>query len=291
MNSILRRTIFSFGAFCMLFSLLSNNAYAYTFGSPHWVERPATSGYVYFIGTEYCGVDENGNNIDCTGERCRSWNLDAFFTFFDGWGYGYYDGNFYSNSSCSNSIPNLSGPAHTWMYNKEAVCPAGEVMTGTRFYEYNQEVDDEHQDAQCQPVSGLTFGASRWVVPINSGVSLAPGNKYAQCASGEVMTGISMWGKNQNLDDEHINAYCTKVTGLLSGGTYSWVSPSNAFSTLHGGYKVAVCASGSIMVGAKWYEWAEEVDDEHTDAYCYKPPAASVNVWFSSLIRRVLNYI
>jgi hypothetical protein len=287
MKYIIRKATFSFGVFCLLFSLLNNSAYAYTLGTPHWVERPNTSGYVLSLLT-YCDYDINGNPINCTPPSCDSRTIDAFSAFMPQ--YPYISSDFYSDSSCTNTIPNLSG-SHTWLYNKEAVCPAGEVMTGTRFYEYRQHVDDEHQDARCQSISGLTFGASRWVIPANSGATLAPGYKYAQCASNEVMTGISMWGKQQNLDDEHINAYCTKVTGLLSGGTYSWVSAPNAYDTLWGGYKTALCDAGSIMVGARWYEWRDEVDDEHTDVYCYKPPTVSVNVWFSSLIRRVLNYI
>jgi hypothetical protein len=162
-------------------------------------------------------------------------------------------------------------------------------MTGTRFYAWSDEVDDEHHDAKCATISGVTLGASRWVTPVNAFNELNPGYKIATCGTDEVMTGIRMYGMTNEVDDEHVIARCTKITGVSAGGTYYWKEAPNAYSELYGGYKDASCNSGDILRGARWYEWSNEVDEEHTDAYCYAPP--SVNVWFSTLMKAIRSFM
>lgn len=281
MNTAVQRSFLLSVVFCALFSIQNSFVYAYSLGAPHWVTRPSVNGGLIFGGS--CYPDINGNMV-CDPPICFAYSLDAFMPF----GIMSYDGVFYTDSSCSNP----SGiPLTTWSRIKEAICPAGEVMVGTRFYEWKNEVDEEHQDAQCASISGVTLGTSRWVIPSNAYDTLRPGYKDAVCNTNEVMTGVRMYGVGVEVDDEHIIARCTVITGVISGGGHSWKVAPNAYSSLNGSYKEASCNSGDIMRGVRWYEYAKEMDDEHTDAYCYTPPPPTVNVWFSMFVKKVLNFI
>lgn len=281
MNTVMQRNFFLFLLFCTLFSIQNSLTYAYTLGSSHWVSQPDINGSLLFGGS--CYYPENADPY-CDPPLCMSYTKDNFMIF----GQYSYDNVFYTDSSCS--IP--SGiPWTTWSRIKEATCPAGEVMVGTRFYEWFKEIDTEHEDAKCATISGATLGSSRWVTPVNAYDKLNPGYKDAVCNTDEVMTGVRMYGVRKEVDDEHIIARCTRITGVVPGGSYYWKEAPNAYTTLYGGYKDASCNAGDIMRGVRWAESAIEVDQEHTDAYCYTPPPPKVNVWFSMLIQKVLNFI
>jgi hypothetical protein len=281
MTTIVQRSFFIVVVFCTLFSVQSSFVYAYTLGSPHWVTRPNVNGSLLFFGD--CHYPENSEPY-CDPPYCAPVIIDSFTNFGQTSG----DGILYSDSHCS--IP--SGiPWTTWSKTKEVLCPTGEVMVGTRFYEWFKEIDSEHEDAKCATISGATLGSSRWVTPVNAYDRLNPGYKDAVCNTDEVMTGVRMYGVWKEVDDEHIIARCTRITGVVPGGSYYWKEAPNAYTTLYGAYKDASCNAGDIMRGVRWVETAIEVDQEHTNAYCYTPPPPKVNVWFSMLIQKVLNFI
>lgn len=288
-NIISRDVIFSFGSFFILFSLLYSNAYAYTLGTPNWVEKPVFIGYA--IQPESCWY-EGDNGPFCDGYTpCVKVIFDAFTNF----GAGVPGGELFSDDKCtfSKKLPD-TGPNNwyeTISKTKQAECSVAEVMTGIRFQEFSKEIDQEHQDAKCVPISGVTLGSSRWVTPTNALAKLNPGYKIATCNTDEVMTGLKMYGMQKEVDEEHVIAKCTKIlTGVSPGGTYYWKEAPNAYTTLYGGYKDASCNAGDIMVGTRWAESAIEVDQEHTDAYCYSPPP-SVKVWFSVILKKIINFI
>ena len=103
---------------------------------------------------------------------------------------------------------------------KKVLCPAGEVMVGTRFYEWNSDVDEEHEDASCARPLELTFSLPHWVEAPNAFAVLDGGYKEAICPAGEAMIGTNMYGISNRLDEEHIDAYCAK----LAGGFFTTIS-------------------------------------------------------------------
>lgn len=166
------------------------------------------------------------------------------------------------------------------LYWKEVFCNAGQVMVGTRFYEATFELDEEHFDAECAKLNGATVGPGHWISAPNAfWGDKAPLRKIAKCASDEVMTGIRFIGASTILNEEHVDVFCSRITGTTLGDEYVAIPP-NAYSTVWGGYKVASCNTGDVMTGANWYNFYKEVDDEHADAYCRPLPTASVKIEF-----------
>ncbi len=244
---------------------------AITLGSPHWVEKPALNLY-YLMNNSYYDYDGNYVDIPPTCEKYPT--INAYTNFYHAGDYM----DLWSNSTCS------GGSSKVYFNLKEAVCPTGEVMIGTRFYEFTDEIDDEHQDAYCAKISGVTLSTSRWVSAPNAYDKIRD-YKYAKCDTGEIMTGVRMFGVYKHVDEEHIDVYCTKVTGITlddSGGYWKVASP-NPFTELYGGYKTATCSANQVMTGVAWYQGYDRVDDEHTDAWCVQEKP-SVNIWFGSLI-------
>lgn len=149
---------------------------------------------------------------------------------------------------------------------KTSLCGANHVMLGTRFYECDQHIDDEYAESYCSSsgVSGL--GAPSWYSAANAWDTINGSYKTVLCPAGQVMVGTRMYGHDPDVDEEHIDAYCAPITKPL--GAPHWVQPANAYNTICGGFKVATCPDGEVMVGTRWYEWSNHVDDEHIDAYC-----------------------
>ena len=153
-------------------------------------------------------------------------------------------------------------------------------MVGSRSYEYSENVDDEHEDAYCISVPGITFGAGHWVEASNATTNLWGDYKFAVCPAGEIMIGTRMVGWGDRIDDEHIDAFCAAPTQGVSV-TFSgarWVSPSNAGQTLYGGYKEAGCTGGEAVIGTSFYEYSPHVDDEHTSIICATPTVTVATV-------------
>lgn len=247
-----------------VFVLLSSNAvaYAYTLGASHSVMMTPTYGYMLY---------DDGYG----GTYCYNASYEGFSPFQATtlWG------SLYSDSGCTIQVMSSSD-----LLYKPVLCPGGEVMVGAGYYQGGYLFDDEHVDATCATVSpSFTLGASTWVSAWNAMTTLGGGYKVATCGSGQVMTGLRTYGGYNLVDDEHVDAYCTQVTGgWTPGGTYSWVSAPNAFTGGNNFYKSANCPTGQILVGVRWYEWTHHVDDEHVDAYCYAQPAApTVSVSFT----------
>lgn len=149
---------------------------------------------------------------------------------------------------------------------KTTMCPAGQVMTGIRDYQWTRDVDEEFVEAYCAPGAGALGAATRREAP-NAWAYENPGHKEVICPAGEVMVGAEMYGIYSAVDEEHVDAYCAPLPSATLG-TPVWVSAPNAGSTMFGGYKEARCPAGSVMVGARWFQWPSNVDEEHTDAYC-----------------------
>jgi len=170
----------------------------------------------------------------------------------------------------------------TQILYKTVTCPAGQVVMGVRDYEWANRLDEEHVDAHCVSISGVTLGASSWVVAPNANTTLWGGYKTATCPANQIMTGVRMYGIRIDVDEEHVDAYCTAQTGATLTGSH-WVSAPNAWTQIWGGYKTADCPAGEVAVGVRYYEFTNSVDEEHTDVRCagqLVPPPA-VNVWFN----------
>ncbi len=264
------RVVFYSGFILMLiistFIYTSKNTEAFSLGSPHWVERPVIKDLYTWQNMDWYDYDGNYHHEP---PACLLWgDINAYTNF-------YHSGDKFTSSEI------CGGYSGTIYLNfKEAVCPAGEVMIGTRLYEATWGIDEEHQDAYCAPISGVTLGASRWVSAPNAYSTISGGYKTVQCATNEVMTGVRMFGIYINTDEEHIDALCTRITGLTFG-LGSWLSAPNAWNTLYGGYKTVTCSANQMMTGVRWYENTFRMDDEHTDAFC-SPESAKVNLWFTS---------
>lgn len=244
--------------------------------SPYWKEIAPISGYYSYQSCS--GGGESGDPTCST--ICQPITLTSFSSelFYGGFVGGTTGGgtSLYIDSSCTTLSP--SSASIPW-HNKTAVCGPGEVMVGARDYEWQNKVDDEHVDAYCAAISGATVGAPSMVSAPNATVTLWGGYKEADCPAGQVMTATNMYGYYPYVDDEHIDAGCSSFSGTLGTAPY-WVVASNAFSVLNGGYKQAVCSPGDVMIGVRYYEYNQWLDDEHTDVLCATLPQPTVNVHF-----------
>lgn len=233
-------------------------------GNPYWREMSAISGYVL---DQSCTTDPEFGGTTCVS-TCTATTWGPFSPF------PRIANGLFSNSSCTTAVP---GGGHL----KPVMCGSGEVMVGIRDYQHAWAVDEEHVDAYCAPVTGATVGAPAIYSPSNAYTALYGGYKEVSCPSGQVMSAVRMYGYGLESDDEFMDAGCSSFSGSFSGDA-QWVSASNAFSRLEGGYKQAVCPAGQVMIGVRYYMYSSEVDDEHTDALCISlaaPPV--VDVYFS----------
>ncbi len=105
--------------------------------------------------------------------------------------------------------------------DKTVMCPAGQVMVGTRMYGVFSSVDEEHIDAYCAtPPAGTTLGAP--VVRVNgSGAVLSSSFKETLCPPNHVMVGVNWFQWGTGLDEEHTDAFCAPVT-LACGPACAW---------------------------------------------------------------------
>jgi len=71
----------------------------------------------------------------------------------------------------------------------------------------------------------------------------------------------------QQVNDKLLNSSTT----TLKQNSCQWVSAPNAYVTLYGGVKEAMCPVGQYMAGTRFFEISDKVDDEHVDAYCCTP--------------------
>lgn len=148
---------------------------------------------------------------------------------------------------------------------KTSLCPAGQVMTGTRSWQHHNQVDEEYEEARCAPVSA-GFGAPAWYEAPNAYADLRPGDKTVMCPAGQVMVGTRMYGVYSSVDEEHIDAYCsTPPVGTTLGAP---VRVNGSGAVLSSQFKETLCPPNHVMVGVNWFQWGTGLDEEHTDAFC-----------------------
>lgn len=149
---------------------------------------------------------------------------------------------------------------------KTSLCPAGQVMTGTRSWQHHNEVDEEYEEARCAPL-GAGFGTPTWHEAPNAFAYMNPGDKTVMCPAGQVMVGTRMYGAFSDVDEEHIDAYCaTPPAGTTIGAPVMRINGSNA--VLSSAFKNTLCPANHVMVGVNWFQWPSGLDEEHTDAFC-----------------------
>ena len=111
-----------------------------------------------------------------------------------------------------------------WRFWKESSCGGGQVMVGTRSYQWTKDVDEEYEQAYCDSVTGLTLGSSFWVQAPNATTKIWGDYKTATCPAGYVMTGTRMYGIFSAVDEEHVDAYCSQIVSGAALGSPSWHS-------------------------------------------------------------------
>ena len=144
---------------------------------------------------------------------------------------------------------------------KTVQCGTGEVVTGVRFYQIPNRVDEEHVDILCSAtnIDMSSMSAPYWV-------ESADGSS-ATCGYAQVMLGLRMYGYPRDVDDEHVDVLCANLNKNMTQ-TYSYyVEPDNAYAAISG-YKTAQCLSGGTLTGTRFFKINSEIDDEHLDALC-----------------------
>jgi hypothetical protein len=236
-------TFFVLALFSVLFFSNKGSLSAQS-STPHWVEMTPLNDTVYIVYARNCGTIVNP---------------DAYNIIFFRPGYAQYR----EDSRCLGGSPVYTGTDG----HKPVSCPTGEIAVGVRDWQHATGVDDEHVDALCAAVDQVPItGASSWISAPNAFTTLYGGYKVATCPSNQVMTGVRMYGIYLEVDDEHVDALCAPTSATISG--QHWVEAPNAFTTLYGSYKQAVCPAGEVAVGVRWYQWAVSIDEEHTDVLC-----------------------
>ncbi len=154
--------------------------------------------------------------------------------------------------------------------HKPVTCPASSpVLTGVSFYSEPTLVTQEHIDGLCTELSGSSnVGSGSWYSPTNRLAILRGSYKTIVCPAGRIATGVRMYGTNADVGDEHVDVQCSDISGFtISTAAAAWVSAPNAGSNSRV-FKTAVCPANTAMIGLRWYEFRDEIDDEHVDAYC-----------------------
>lgn len=97
---------------------------------------------------------------------------------------------------------------------KSAVCPLNEIMIGVEMWGAATDMDDEHVNSLCAPllpgVNIMSYGG-HWVQAPNAFNNIS-GYKEAICPAGEIMNGARIYMAYSEVDDEHVDVYCSLVT-------------------------------------------------------------------------------
>ena len=161
-----------------------------------------------------------------------------------------------------------TGPPPVINLYKEVRCAPGEVMTGARFYQVPQHVDDEHVDALCSVT--------------NLDMSNISGPYWAgqNCGYGEIMVGLRMYGYPKEVDDERVDVLCANLNKSITQLSSFYVEPNSAYAAI-AGFKAAQCPANYVMTGVNFYKRSIQIDDEHVNILCSntstaKPPVVNI---------------
>lgn len=253
----------------LLLIIMSTAFSAVTLGTPSWKSMTTINGY-YLPYVCSGGEDGTCSYGACTAVTIREGDQTLFQGASQQLAYGT---PVYSDAACSAQV------TIPW-YNKTVYCSSGSVMVGVRQWQGGPKVDDEYVNAHCASVTGATVGSGKTQVSASNANSLLQGGyKEAVCASGQVMTGVNMYGIYQDVDEEHVDAYCSTFSEGLSAASH-WVEAANAWSTASSIYKTATCPAGEVAIGVRFYEKYYNFDEEHTDVLCtpiVQPVTVQVN--------------